>query len=102
VISTAMEKERVGKMRNIAYKAGAATVAGISGVLLWATTAYAQVAPTPYSASTAKTDSTDYIGQLTNGLVPVMLAIVGGTVGIIVLGWGLRTVSHKVRGSAHF
>ena len=59
-------------------------------------------AVTPYPAASAVADSTSYIGDLTSGLVPTLLAIATGIVGITVLSWGIRTVFHKVRGAAHF
>lgn len=79
----------------------AGVFAAITAVMLTATAAYAQVTPPePYSAADAVTDSTGFIGTLTEGIVPVMLAVAGGIVGLVVLSWGLKTVFRKVRGAA--
>lgn len=83
-------------------KVGVAAVLGVVASIVTGSAAFAQTAPAPYATTQAVTDSTTYIGQLTSGLVPIMLAIAGGIIGISILGWGLRTVFHKVRGAAHF
>ncbi len=67
---------------------------------LGASAAFAQTAPTPYSASQAASDTTGFIGTLTGGLAPLIVAIAGGVVGLVILSWGIKTVFRKVTHSA--
>jgi hypothetical protein len=87
-------------MNKISRKAYA-VVAIVVGAVAFGTPVFA-VDAVPYDASAAAAAATNFVGQLTGGLVPVMVAIAGGIVGIAVLGWGLRVVFSKVRSAAHF
>ncbi len=65
-----------------------------------ASSALAQTPPAPYSASQAASDTTGFIGTLTGGLAPLIVAIAGGVVGLVILSWGVKTVFRKVTHSA--
>ncbi len=68
---------------------------------LGASAAFAQTTgPAPYSASEAASDTTGFIGTLTGGLAPLIIAIAGGVVGLVILSWGIKTVFRKVTHSA--
>ncbi len=78
--------------------------------LLVATAAFA-TAPSPGGPYTgvysndgpqAQADILDFLGKLVSTIVPVLIAIALGVIGLIILAWGIRLVYSKVRGAAHF
>lgn len=53
-------------------------------------------------ATQAQSDILGFLGTLVSAMAPVLIAVAGGVIGVFLLGWGIRTVFHKVRGAAHF
>lgn len=73
-----------------------AVIGAIVGVLALPGYAFA-AAGDPYTPATALTDATSFAGTLTSSAAPVVLAIAGAVIGLMLLGWAIRTVFSKVR-----
>lgn len=74
--------------------AGALMVLSVLGI---AAPAFAQTAST-YTPTNASTDVTNFAGTTFASVAPMLLAVAGALIGIVLLVWGIRVVLHKVRG----
>jgi len=84
-----------------ASKLGAAIVFVPTMIVVLATNALAATSTTPpYTASSAKNDTVNFVGELTGGTAPIMLAVAGACIGVVLLSWGIKTVYRKVTHTA--
>lgn len=92
---------KLASSRPVRYAVG--LVVALSTVVV-ATAAYAgtYTGTASTDATQAQSDILSFLGTMVSSIAPVLIAVALGVIGIVILGWGIRTVFHKVRGAAHF